>query len=81
MRRDLLPAESAALLSAKRQVTDARKLAREIERRALATRDAEIRAAAIRGAKLTDIGRLMGLKRFAVYKAVQRAEKKESPVN
>ncbi|HTP20860.1 MAG TPA: helix-turn-helix domain-containing protein [Solirubrobacteraceae bacterium] len=52
-------------------------MARELVRRAVAERDAEIAVAVRAGAKQTDIAAELGISRQAVYDAVQRVKETE----
>lgn len=72
--RPLTDAERAKILRAHQKIADAEESAREIVRRAIAKRDAEIAAAVKAGASQTEVARALGLRRQSIHNALKRAE-------
>jgi DNA-binding NarL/FixJ family response regulator len=72
--RPLTSAERARIQRAQARIPEAEEMARELVRRAVAERDAEIAAAVRAGASQTDIARALGVTRMTVYNAVKRAQ-------
>lgn len=71
--RPLTDAERARIERAQAGIPKAEGIAREVVRRAVAERDAEIAAAVQAGASQTDIAHALGITRQAVYQAIKRA--------
>ncbi len=71
--RPLTDAERARIERAQAGIPEAEGMARELVRRAVAERDAEIEAAVTAGASQTDIAQALGITRQAVYNAVKRS--------
>jgi len=72
--RPLTDAERDRILRAQARIPEAEELARELVRRAVTERDAEIAAAVEAGASQTDIAATLGISRQAIYNAVKRTE-------
>jgi len=75
--RPLTDAERGRIRRAHDRIPEAEAMARELVRRAVAERDAEIAVAVRAGAKQTDIAAELGISRQAVYDAVQRVKETE----
>jgi DNA-binding NarL/FixJ family response regulator len=71
--RPLTDAERARIQRAQSRIPEAEEMARELVRRAIAERDAEIAAAIKAGATQTDIAAALDLTRQAIHNAVKRA--------
>jgi DNA-binding NarL/FixJ family response regulator len=72
--RPLTDAERATIQRAHSRIPEAEEMARELVRRAVAERDAEITAAVRAGASQTDIAEAIGVSRQAIYNAIKRSE-------
>ena len=72
MSRPLTDAERARIERAQGRIPEAQGIAREIVRRAVAERDAEIAAAVRSGASQTEIAAALGMTRQAIHQAVKR---------
>jgi DNA invertase Pin-like site-specific DNA recombinase len=72
--RPLTDAERARIERAQERIPEAEETGRELVRRAVAERDAEIVAAVNAGASKQDIATALGITRQAVYNAVKRAD-------
>ncbi len=70
--RPLTDDERARIERAQNRIPEAEEMAREIVRRAVAERDAEIAEAVKAGASQTDIADVLGITRQAVYNAIKR---------
>lgn len=71
--RPLTDGERARIERAQSRIPDVEQTARELVRRAIADRDTEILAAVEAGASQSDIARLLGMSRQAIYDAIKRA--------
>lgn len=72
--RPLTNPERARIERAQARIPDAEEMARELVRRAVAERDAEIAAAVKAGARQTDIAEALGMSRQSIYNAVKRVD-------